>query len=96
MSIVINQQMDRGDGPKILDGLESLFVKQTKKGCCQELMGCEATNEFKIFPSKDQVEYRLQYIRTRTYRTRTCARTCVSHCHFSGQRRRDDVLTRGQ
>jgi len=30
-----------------------IFVKQTRKGCVQELMGCEATNEFKIFPNKD-------------------------------------------
>ena len=50
-----NVTMDRGDGAKMLAGYESLFVKQTKKGCIQELLGCEATNEFKIYPSKDQV-----------------------------------------
>lgn len=32
---------------------KEMFVKQTKKGCIQELLGCEATNEFKIFPNKD-------------------------------------------
>lgn len=31
----------------------SIFVKQTKRGCVQELLGCEANNEFKIFPSAD-------------------------------------------
>lgn len=31
-----------------------LFIKQTKKGCIQELMGCEATNEFLIFNNKDE------------------------------------------
>jgi len=48
------QVMDRDDGQTMLSGYDSLFVKQTKKGCLQEIMGCEATNEFKIYPSKDQ------------------------------------------
>ncbi|EOD08543.1 hypothetical protein EMIHUDRAFT_453020 [Emiliania huxleyi CCMP1516] len=44
------QLMDRSD-TETLGQYESLFVKQTKKGCVQECFGCEATNEFKIYPS---------------------------------------------
>ena len=48
--------MDRaGDSAKALGAYESLLVSQTRKGCIQELLGCEATNEFKIYPSKEQV-----------------------------------------
>mmetsp|Transcript_29307 Transcript_29307/g.66496 ORF Transcript_29307/g.66496 Transcript_29307/m.66496 type:complete len:252 (+) Transcript_29307:56-811(+) len=38
------QTMDRG----FLSGNSNLFVKQTRKGCFQEMMGCEANTEFKI------------------------------------------------
>jgi len=36
-----------------LNNYDSLFVKQTRRGCLQELFGCEATNEFKIYPSAE-------------------------------------------
>ena len=49
------ETMDRDAGPKLLKSHERLFVKQTKRGCIKELFGCEATNEFKIYPSKDEV-----------------------------------------
>ena len=49
------QEMDRDGGPKLLASHESLFVKQTKRGCIKELLGCEATNEFKIYPSQAEV-----------------------------------------
>ncbi len=32
------------------DTLEGLAVRQTRKGCCQSLIGCESNNEFKITP----------------------------------------------
>merc|ERR1719199_428732 len=44
--------MDR-DGMAALDKFDGMFVKQTRKGCIQELCGCEAKNEFKIFPDGD-------------------------------------------
>lgn len=44
-----------GDSAKALGAYESLFISQTRKGCIQELFGCEATNEFKIYPSKEHV-----------------------------------------
>jgi len=40
----------------IFEKHQSIFIKQTKKGCIQELMGCEATNEFKLFPTKDDAK----------------------------------------
>ena len=51
------QEMDRDGGPKLLASHESLFVKQTKRGCIKELLGCEATNEFKIYPSQAEVMF---------------------------------------
>ena len=33
--------------------ITSFPPRQTKKGCMQELMGCEAENEFKLYESKD-------------------------------------------
>jgi hypothetical protein len=44
MSVNQQHQMDRAD----INNYESLLVKQTKRGCCQEFMGCEANSEFKI------------------------------------------------
>lgn len=32
---------------------KELLVRQTLKGCMQELCGCEALNEFEIFPTKE-------------------------------------------
>merc|ERR1719191_2222350 len=36
-----------------LADMSSICVAQTRRGCIQELMGCEAKNEFKIYPSLD-------------------------------------------
>lgn len=42
-------QMERGLGSeRPLQFYPNLFLKQTKKGCCQECCGCEANTEFKI------------------------------------------------
>lgn len=38
----------------IMGDKTELFVKQTRKGCIQELFGCEAKNEFLIFNNKDE------------------------------------------
>lgn len=47
--------MDRaGDSAKALGAYESLLVVQTRKGVLRELLGSETTNEFKIYPSKEQ------------------------------------------
>ena len=34
----------------------TLMVKQTRKGCLQECMGCEATSEFNIATKEDKKE----------------------------------------
>jgi hypothetical protein len=46
MMVPVGQQpqIDRTD----ISNYESLLVKQTKRGWCQEFMGCEANSEFKI------------------------------------------------
>ena len=36
---------------EMLRDMSEITVKQTRKGCLQELMGCEAKNEFKLFNS---------------------------------------------
>ena len=41
-----NQIMDRG--LMHLEKHEQLLVAQTRKGCIQEMLGCEAKNEFKV------------------------------------------------
>jgi len=33
-----------------------LLIKQTRKGCLQEFLGCEAINEFKIFNNNDEAK----------------------------------------
>lgn len=48
------QVMSRAESE--LEKFDSMFVAQTKKGCVQEIFGCEATNEFKIYPSKDEAK----------------------------------------
>ena len=54
-TIEVMEVMDRSAGPGLLKSHETLFVKQTKRGCVQELFGCEATNEFKIYPTQAEV-----------------------------------------
>jgi len=44
------------EGVGSLDKYPGIFVKQTKKGCLQELMGCEANTEFKIFETKESAK----------------------------------------
>ena len=49
-------KMDRG--PSSLEAFDGLVVKQTKKGLLQELMGCEALNEFEIYPGGEKEDTR--------------------------------------
>jgi len=37
-----------GGGVAVLAGQNNLFITQTRRGCLQEMMGCEAKNEFLI------------------------------------------------
>jgi len=52
-----NKMEDRGDGAMKthLTGCEMLVMKQTRRGCLQEFLGCEALTEFKFFIGETQV-----------------------------------------
>lgn len=54
-----SNKMDRGKGSNELkscmEGIDSMEIRQTRRGWCQELMGCEAKNEFKYFINDDHV-----------------------------------------
>lgn len=59
-AIAVGMDMDRStDSFSPLAQHPNLFVRQTKKGCIQEMFGCEAETEFKIstMEAKDQVLY---------------------------------------
>jgi len=43
-----------GDGMDRLSVQNNLFVKQTRRGCLQEAMGCEAKTEFQVSTSEDK------------------------------------------
>lgn len=40
--------------PTFIDKHTNLFIKQTRKGCYQEMLGCEAQTEFKIATMEDK------------------------------------------
>ena len=50
-------KMDRGSAPlkAHLEGTSEMHIRQTRRGCFQELLGCEAKTEFKYFIGNDQV-----------------------------------------
>lgn len=69
--------MDRGsDAMKsTIGGLDLLQMRQTRRGCFQELLGCEAKTEFKYFDSNDQeIGYSLQ-------ESNCCERNFCSACY---------------
>jgi len=52
----------------------SMFtLRQTRRGWCQELMGCEAKTEFKWFNTSDG---KTDYVATSLEESRCCIRTC--------------------
>ena len=73
MAAVEPMAIDRNAGEcSILSNQSNLFVKQTKKGCFQELCGCEANTEFKIATMdkrEDDIYYALE-------NTSCCVRFC--------------------
>lgn len=59
--------MDRGDGVATdackahLGNLDVLDIRQTRRGRCQEILGCEARTEFNYFtPDKKQIASSLE------------------------------------
>lgn len=57
-----NETMDRGSEPlkQHLDSCEALTMRQTRRGCIQEILGCEARTEFKYFIGDTQVAHSLE------------------------------------
>ncbi|CAM9706691.1 unnamed protein product [Heterosigma akashiwo] len=70
------QVIDR-QGLEILDTYGGgLFVKQTKRGCIQELLGCEAKTEFKISTLEQKENDVLYTLEESTFIWRFCFPAC--------------------
>jgi hypothetical protein len=56
-----NQTMDRGtDAMKAhLSGCDKMDIRQTRRGWCQEMLGCEAKTEFRYFIGDQQIAHSL-------------------------------------
>jgi len=54
--------MERGSDVlnKHLGGTNQIDIRQTRRGCCQEFLGCEAPTEMKYYVRKDQVAQSLE------------------------------------
>ena len=70
-----NQKMDRGsDACKAhLGGASELEIRQTRRGCLQELLGCEARTEFKYFIGGNEVA---QSLEDASFLCRLCFQPC--------------------
>jgi len=62
MSSPNSESMDRGSEvlKSHLGGCDVMEIRQTRKGWCQECMGCEAKTEFKYFIGDTQVAHSLE------------------------------------
>lgn len=73
-----NKMNDRGDVSDALkshmSGCEKVELRQTRRGWCQEIMGCEARNEFKYFIGDQQVFHSLED-------SSCCGRVCCNPCY---------------
>lgn len=58
----------------ILAAQTGLFVKQTRKGCFQELMGCEATTEFDIANMEDREKNIMYALEESSFCIRLCCK----------------------
>jgi len=70
------EKMDRGsDAMKAhFSDVEDMSIRQTKRGWCQELLGCEARTEFKWFKGEEQFASSLE-------EASCCCRLCCSPIH---------------
>lgn len=50
----------------------NLFVKQTKKGCIQEMLGCEAKTEFKVATMEQKEEDHMYILEDTSFLNRLC------------------------
>lgn len=60
--MVTSNTMDRGSDAfkEAVEGVEEMEIRQTRRGWCQELMGCEAKNEFKYYIDGEKVFHSLE------------------------------------
>jgi len=58
---------------------KTMSVRQTRKGCFQELLGCEAADEFKWFNTSNQSEG--EQFATSLEESDCCMRLCCGGCH---------------
>ena len=76
MSGVQGEKMDRGTEAmkSHLAGCSKMEIRQTRRGFCQECMGCEAKTEFKYFIDGQQIGHSVED-------TDCFCRMCCSACH---------------
>lgn len=62
MATIISETMDRGSTAlkSHMNGCEAMSIRQTRRGFCQEIMGCEAKSEFKYFIGDNQIAHSLE------------------------------------
>lgn len=57
-------KMDRGGGSaalkKAVKKADSISLRQTRKGWCQECMGCQAKTEFRMFRDGDEIGHAVE------------------------------------
>lgn len=71
-----SNKMERGSEAlkSHMTGLDKLEMRQTRRGWCQEILGCEAKTEFKYFVGDTQVFHSLED-------ASFCCRFCLAPCH---------------
>jgi len=61
-----------GGGVGVLAGQKNLFIKQTRRGCLQEAMGCEAKNEFLISTVEQRDSFFMYALEDSSFLCRLC------------------------
>lgn len=70
--------MDRGSEAlkTHVSAAQTLSIRQTRRGWCQECMCCEAPDEFKFFKADEE-----EHFATALEKSGSCVRCCLSPCH---------------
>jgi len=65
---------DAGHGVESLAALKTLLIMQTRKGCLQEMMGCDATSEFNIATKEAPNDIKYYAIEQSSFCIRLCCK----------------------